>query len=118
MKVTSLTAVLASAAGLAAGAPQAERVRAQDIKVSTLGGTTLRVRQVENKHFNPVGQGPRALANTYRKYGMEIPPDLLAIVNRVAQNAGIKSNIKATSNKTDAGAEGRTVPAPKTGTPD
>ncbi|KAK1829853.1 putative endothiapepsin precursor protein [Podospora conica] len=108
MKITSLTAVLASA-GLAAGAP-AERVRAQDIKVSTLGGATLRVRQVQNKHFNPVGQGPRALANTYRKYGMEIPPDLLAIVTRVTENAGIKTNIKATSNKTAAGLEAE-VPA-------
>lgn len=117
MKVTSLTAVLASA-GLAAGAPRAERVRAQDIKIGTLGGATLRVRQVQNKHFNPVGRGPRDLANTYRKYGMEIPPNLLAMVNRVAQNPDVKSNTKATANKTAAGVEGTTAQLLPMGTPD
>lgn len=110
MKVTSLSAVLASA-GLVAGAPRAERVRPQDIKINTLGGATLRVRQVPNKHFNPIGLGPRALANTYRKYGKEIPPNLLAIVNRVAEKAGIKSSIKAASNETVDGVEGMTVQA-------
>ena len=105
MKVTSLTAVLASA-GLVAGAPRAERVRPQDIKVNSLGGATLRVRQVPNKHFNPVGQGPRALASTYRKYGKPIPPALLALLNRVAPNTGIESNLKAATNETIAGVEG------------
>ncbi|KAK3694056.1 aspartic peptidase domain-containing protein [Podospora appendiculata] len=92
MKLLSLagvTASLLSSAGLVNGAPRITVVHPKDFTISTLGGNTFKIAQVHNEKFNPVGKGPRALAKVYQKYGLDFPPELLAILEEILIQLGL-----------------------------
>jgi hypothetical protein len=88
----SIAAAVTATAGLAAGSPVVTQVRPQDLKVSTLGGATFRVRTVENRDFNPIGKGPRALGRVYQKYGVEMSDGLVAALESIAEKMNLKTH--------------------------
>ncbi|KAK0633063.1 aspartic peptidase domain-containing protein [Immersiella caudata] len=88
----SIAAAVTATAGLAAGSPVVTQVRAEDLKVSTLGGATFRVRTVENRDFNPIGKGPRALGRVYQKYGVEMSSGLLSTLESIAEKMNLKTH--------------------------
>lgn len=93
MKLTSLAAATASllaSANIAVAAPRVVQVNAADLKYSTLGGKTFKVSQVYNNGFRQRGKGPRAVAKAYQKYGLEIPPQLLDILQSLLEDLGVE----------------------------
>jgi len=86
-------AAVAATAGLAAASPVAVQVHPEDLKVSTLGGATFRVRTVYNKDFSQIGKGPRALGRVYQKYGMEMPAELVATLHAIADKMAVKTHV-------------------------
>lgn len=78
-------AAVAATAGLAAASPVAVTVRAEDLKVSTLGGATFRVRTVYNENYSPIGKGPRALARVHQKYGVGMSDGLVATLHTITE---------------------------------
>ena len=109
MKFTSLAAAAATA-GLVAGAPRVVTVRPEDLRVSTLGGSTFRVKQVHNQRFNLLGKGPRARAKAYQKYGMDIPAELLAVLDDIAAKLGVTPKVLSLAANGTAGANGTASP--------
>ncbi|KAK0618108.1 aspartic peptidase domain-containing protein [Bombardia bombarda] len=93
MKLSALAATAVSSllfsAGLVEGAPRIVQVRAQDFKISTLGGSTFKISQVHNEKFSQVGKGPRALARVYHKYGLQLPPQLVAALEEILKELGL-----------------------------
>ena len=59
------------------------------LQVSVFGGQTIRAPQVLNAGFIAPGRGPRALAKAYAKFGVEISPELLLILEELLQALGI-----------------------------
>jgi hypothetical protein len=101
----SIAAAVTATAGLAAASPLVTRVRAEDLKPSNLGGATFRVRIVENRDFNSIGKGPRALGRVYQKYGVEMSEGLLAALESIAEKMNVKTHFsKRDGNNTNTGA--------------
>jgi len=78
----------AAAAGLVAAAPS-KRGNAGALEVAVLGGSTFKVHQVLNTNYRTLHRGPRALGQAYLKFGSEIPPDLLLVLEQVLIDLGI-----------------------------
>lgn len=97
----SIAAAVAATAGLAAASPVITQVRAEDLKVSTLGGATFRVRTVYNKDYSPVGKGPRALGRVYQKYGIEMSSGLISTLEEIAQKMSVRTHFSSASRRRD-----------------
>ncbi|KAK3941528.1 aspartic peptidase domain-containing protein [Diplogelasinospora grovesii] len=89
MKFFHHAAAAASLAGLAVAAPRVIEIGPADFSISVLGGSTYKLPQVYNEHFRQVGKGPRAIAKVYQKFGIEFPPELLAILEQLLEELGI-----------------------------
>lgn len=89
MTTAAVAASILSSAGLVAAAPRAKANSATTIEISVLGGSTFKIHQAPNSNFRTKGQGPRALAKAYQKYGVSIPDDLLEIVLQILKDLGI-----------------------------
>ncbi|AEO53939.1 hypothetical protein MYCTH_2295885 [Thermothelomyces thermophilus ATCC 42464] len=87
-------AALALAASLVAAAPRVVKVDPSDIKPRRLGGTKFKLGQIHNDLFRQHGRGPRALAKAYEKYNIELPPNLLEVVQRILKDLGIEPHSK------------------------
>ncbi|KAK4145531.1 aspartic peptidase domain-containing protein [Dichotomopilus funicola] len=85
MKFTAL----AFAASLVAAAPRVVQVQPSDIKPRRIGGTRFKLPQVHNEVFHQHGKGPRALARVYQKYGLEVPTELLDVVQKILGELGL-----------------------------
>ncbi|CAK7218041.1 hypothetical protein SCUCBS95973_003355 [Sporothrix curviconia] len=59
------------------------------LEISVFGGQTIRAPQVLNAGFVTPGRGPRALAKAYAKFGVEISPELLLILEEILEALGI-----------------------------
>lgn len=83
MKVTSsaVAASILSSANLCSARNIIESVLL-DLVPSSLG-STFRVPQVHNENFVQHGRGPRAVAKTYQKYGVEIPDNLVTVLQNL-----------------------------------
>jgi hypothetical protein len=95
MRLSLTTAAVAasifSSAGLVAAAPRV-KIKSNSVsalEISVLGGTTFKINQKPNNHFQSHGRGPRALARAYQKYGVAIPEDLLQTVLEILRELGI-----------------------------
>jgi len=113
MKLLGLATAAAASAGLVAAAPATVQVVSPDkFEISVLGGATFRVQQVYNEQFSQIGKGPRALAMTYQKFGLEMPSTLVNSLQMVAQQMasaqGIipKGGIKAAANDSAKAGQG------------
>jgi hypothetical protein len=84
-------AALAFAASLVAAAPQAH---SSDIAARKVGGTRIKLPQVHNDNFQQHGKGPRALAKVYEKYHVELPGDLLAVLEQLAKDLTVSPPVK------------------------
>jgi hypothetical protein len=90
MKSSSVAAaavqILASAGLATAGL---FTVSPAEFSISTLGGNTFRLPQVYNENFIQAGRGPRAMAKAFAKFGAEIPPELLLILEELLAELGL-----------------------------
>ncbi|CAK7237983.1 hypothetical protein SEUCBS140593_010239 [Sporothrix eucalyptigena] len=60
------------------------------LEISVFGGQTIHAPQVVNSGFvTTTGRGPRALAKAYAKFGVEISPELLLILEEILEALGI-----------------------------
>ncbi|KAK1755330.1 putative endothiapepsin precursor protein [Echria macrotheca] len=119
MKLLSL-ATAAASAGLVAAAPAPVQVVSPDkFEISVLGGATFRIKQVYNEQFSQIGKGPRALAMTYQKFGLEMPSSLVnslqAVAQKMAAAQGIipKGGIKAAANDSVKAGQGEVSATPQ-----
>lgn len=99
MKFASVTAVatsLIASATLVAGAPRVVQVQPRDLKVRKIGGSSFKLSQIHNDMFKQHGKGPRALAKIYEKYEVELPSDLVVLLQKIAQELGIGAVAAAT----------------------
>ncbi|OAA62653.1 eukaryotic aspartyl protease [Niveomyces insectorum RCEF 264] len=95
MKVASSTAAAVAASllslssgVLAAALPRNFVVTKDMLEISVLGGQTIKASQVLNPGFRSVGRGPRALAKAYSKFGVQISPELLLILEELLAALG------------------------------
>ncbi|KAK0729125.1 aspartic peptidase domain-containing protein [Apiosordaria backusii] len=72
-----------------AAAPQVIQVNPSDLKSRNVEGRSFKLAQIKNVHFNQHGKGPRALAQVYEKYDIELPETLLAVLNQILLDIGI-----------------------------
>lgn len=79
----------AFAASLVAAAPRVVQVHPSDIRPRRLGGHKFKLPQIHNDMFRQHGRGPRALAKAYEKYDIELPTDLVEIVQKILTELGI-----------------------------
>ncbi|KAK4128842.1 acid protease [Parathielavia appendiculata] len=95
MKLTAL-AFAASLAGpvLVAGAPRVVQVHPSDIRPRRVGGARIKLPQVHNDNFRQHGKGPRALAKVYEKYGIEMPQELVVVLQKILEDLGIEPTLK------------------------
>ncbi|KAB5584787.1 aspartic peptidase domain-containing protein [Coniochaeta sp. 2T2.1] len=93
MKLSLTTAAVAasilSSAGLVAAAPRVKTNSLAALEISVLGGSTFKLHQAPNAHFRSRGQGPRALAKAYQKYGVGFPDGLLEVVLEILKELGV-----------------------------
>ncbi|CAK7234166.1 hypothetical protein SBRCBS47491_008857 [Sporothrix bragantina] len=59
------------------------------LEISVFGGQTIHAPQVINTGFITPGRGPRALAKAYAKFGVELSPELLLILEEILAALGI-----------------------------
>ncbi|KAK4192837.1 aspartic peptidase domain-containing protein [Podospora australis] len=83
------TSLLSASSVSAIPRPHVIEVNPSDIKPRNLQGRAFKISQVTNVHFHQHGKGPRALAQVYEKYGLEIPEDLLVILRKIMEDLGI-----------------------------
>ncbi len=84
--------VLSLTPGVFAGAiPTNFRVTKDMLEISVFGGQTIRAPQVANSAFVGVGRGPRAMAKAYAKFGVQISPELLLILEEILEALGLFS---------------------------
>lgn len=105
MKFTVLafaTSLVAST--LVAGAPRVVRVHPSDIKPRRSGGTRIKVPQIHNHKFKQHRKGPRALAKVYNKFNLQLPPELLDVLDTILQELGLESPGQRLSGGSGAGA--------------
>ena len=81
--------VFALAASLVAAAPRVVRVDPSDLKPRNIGGSRIKLPQVHNHKFKQHGKGPRALAKVYRKFNIELPQDLVDVLQQIMQDLGL-----------------------------
>ncbi|KAH6650210.1 aspartic peptidase domain-containing protein [Chaetomium tenue] len=87
-------AAFAFAASLVAAAPRVVQVHPSDIRPRRLGGNKFKLPQIHNDLFRQHGRGPRALAKAYEKYDIELPTDLIEVVQKILGELGIKPSPK------------------------
>ncbi len=93
-------AALALAASLVAAAPRVAQVNPSDIKhvkPRKIGTGRIKVPQVHNHKFKQHGKGPRALAKVYRKFDIELPSDLVDVLQQIMQDLGLPVPAKAST---------------------
>jgi hypothetical protein len=88
LHTTAIWASILSSAGLVVGAPRV-KPKHGTIAVSGLGGSTFRVHQEANPHFRNLGNGPRARAKAYQKFGVPVPESLLDVLLEILEQLGI-----------------------------
>jgi hypothetical protein len=88
MKLATLaTLVSATSVGIAEAAPLNQL---DLLRIATLGGSTFRIKAVPNKAFYyGAKRGPIALARAYSKFGQQMPPDLLLVVETILKELGL-----------------------------
>ncbi|OIW26012.1 Asp-domain-containing protein [Coniochaeta ligniaria NRRL 30616] len=89
LTTAAVAASILSSAGLVAAAPRVKANSLAALEISVLGGSTFKIHQAPNVNFRSRGQGPRALAKAYQKYGVEFPDGLLEIVYEILKELGI-----------------------------
>ena len=89
-------AALALAASLVAAAPRVVH-NPSDIKPRRIGGGRIKIPQVHNHKFKQHGKGPRALAKVYRKFDIELPSDLVDVLQQIMQDLGLPVPAKKAS---------------------
>lgn len=79
-------------------------------EISTLGGRTVKISQIQNSNFHGArkGRGAIAIARAYSKYGAPVPDDLLAYIEQLAEGLGLAQNPDA-GNKTSASPQGEKI---------
>lgn len=87
-------AALAFAASLVAAAPRVPQGHSADILPRKVGGTRIQLPQVHNDNFQQHGKGPRALAKVYEKYHVELPGDLLAVLEQLSKDLTFSPPVK------------------------
>ncbi|KAK4216041.1 hypothetical protein QBC37DRAFT_106610 [Rhypophila decipiens] len=84
MKLNGVSAfaasLLLSAVPFASARPRVVQVNPSDLAITTLGGKSFKVSQVYNTNFSQKGKGPRAVAKVYQKYGLDVPQNLVQIL--------------------------------------
>jgi hypothetical protein len=98
MKFTALAfAASLVAPALVAGAPRVVQVHPSDIRPRRAGGSRFKLPQVYNENFKQHGKGPRALAKVYEKYGVEMPQELVQVLQKILEELGIEPTLKKIS---------------------
>ena len=87
MAVSLLAALPAGA--LAAAISKNFELTKEMLEISVFGGQTIKAPQVANAGFHSMGRGPRALAKAYAKFGVEISPELLLILEELLEALGL-----------------------------
>ncbi len=93
-------AALALAASLVAAAPRVAQVNPSDVKhmkPRKIGTGRIKVPQVHNHKFKQHGKGPRALAKVYRKFDIELPSELVDVLQQIMQDLGLPVPAKKAS---------------------
>lgn len=87
-------ASFALAATLAAAAPRIVQIEASDIKPRRIGGSKIKLPQIHNDHFRQHGKGPRARLKVYEKYELDLPKDLVDVVQKILKEIGFDAPAK------------------------
>ena len=87
-------ATFAFAATLAAAAPRIVQIEASDIKPRRIGGSKIKLPQIYNGNFKQHGKGPRARLKVYEKYELELPKDLVNVVQKILKEIGFEPPAK------------------------
>ncbi|KAK4105448.1 acid protease [Parathielavia hyrcaniae] len=95
MKFTTLAFAASLAAPvLVAGAPRVVQAHPSDIRPRRVGGARIKLPQVHNDNFRQHGKGPRALGKVYEKYGLEMPKELVVVLQKLVEDMGIEPTLK------------------------
>ncbi|KAI1114958.1 eukaryotic aspartyl protease [Nemania sp. NC0429] len=83
-------------------------------EISTLGRRAVKISQVPNPKFPGTrkGRGAMAMARAYSKYGAPVPDDLLAYIERLAEESGLAQDPGA-GDDTSASPEGEVAALPQ-----
>lgn len=76
----------AFAASLLSSIPLAAAVPLEPRRIQ---GRSFKLSQVHNVHFKQHGKGPRALAQAYEKYDLELPDTLRLVLHKILEDLGI-----------------------------
>ncbi len=104
MKFGSVAAAAASILSSAGLVTALVIVEPSNFEISILGGSTFRLQQQANENYNMVGRGPRALAKVYTKFGLQLPDELLLLLEEILEELGLlKSGGTGTGSGTGKG---------------
>lgn len=118
MKVTSTTAAVAAyvfcCQDLASAGPLRKRgALDQMFEITTLGGMTFKINQVQNKKYygQKKGRGSMAIARAYSKFGASVSDDLLATIEEILRELGLLGDTGAgAGNNTTNDPQGMSMP--------
>jgi len=89
MKLLNLATVAASVGVLVAAAPGTAPSQHR------AAGAAFSIHQIYNEQYSQIGRGPRALARTYKKYGVEMPRALVSTLEDISAKIAAKAGLSA-----------------------
>ncbi|KAI1209689.1 eukaryotic aspartyl protease [Annulohypoxylon truncatum] len=102
---------------LASASPMQKQKRGvldEVLQITTLGGMTFKINQVQNKKYYGArkGRGAMAIARAYSKYGAAVSDDLLSSIEEILKELGLLGNAGA-SNSTGTDGQGEVAATPQ-----